>query len=155
MKKLSLYIFLVLMVCSNSFAEKTKLICKSLLEEVTGNVYNINFDTKTIDVFQGSGGNKLTFEVDRYDDHFIVSHMRILSDHWKGYDTYVTDWNEWASPEWKSHLWQIQINRIEGVVFITRSKKPYKEEKKTYKLVNLHEGLGGLKCKKSGVSTKF
>ena len=155
MKKLLGILVLGLLWCNVGFAEKTKLICKSLLEEVTGNVYNINFDRKTIDVFQGSGGNKLTFEVDRYDDHFIVSHMRILSDHWKGYDTYVTDWNEWASPEWKSHLWQIQINRIEGVAFIVRSKKPYKEEKKTYKLVNLHEGLGGLKCKKSGVSTKF
>ena len=155
MKKIFLYVFLVLMLSSNAYA-KTKLICKSLLEEVTGNVYNINFDRKTIDVFQGSGGNKLTFEVDQYDDHYVVSHLRSLLKGFTNHDTHVTDWNEWSSPEHKSHLWQIGIDRIEGFAFILRSKKPYKEGKKKYKLVDIHEGLGGMECKKSsGVSTKF
>jgi hypothetical protein len=40
-----------------------------------------------------------------------------------------------------------------GLVFIVRSKKPWKEGKEEYKLEDIT--LGGMECKKSGLSGKF
>ena len=155
MKKIFLYVFLVLMLSSNAYAEKVKLICQGLLERIEGHNFYINFDDKTIDVLQGAYGNKLTFKVDVYDEYTVSSHIRSLLKGDTSYDTHVTDWINWDSDEYKYHLYAVMIDRIEGIAGIVRSKKPYKEGKKTYKLVDLHEGLGGLECKKSGVSKKF
>jgi hypothetical protein len=152
MKKLLSIIVLSLLLSGNAYA-KTKLICQSILEQITGNVYNINFDEKTIDVFQGSGGNKLTFKVKQHDESWVISHLRSLLKGDTSYDTHVTDWNEWDHPDGKNHLWQVQIDRMLGLVFIVRSKKPWKEGKEEYKLEDIT--LGGMECKKSGLSGKF
>ena len=152
MKKLSLYIFLILMLSTNAHA-KTKLICQGILEKIEGHNFYINFDDKTIDVFQGAYGNKLTFKVKEYTDYIVQSHLRSLLKGDTSYDTHVTDWINWDSDEYKYHLYGVVIDRIEGIAGIVRSKKPYKEGKKTYKLVPLDEW--GMQCKKSGLSGKF
>jgi len=66
MKKLLGILVLGLLLSGNAYA-KTKLICQSILDKIEGNIVNINFDDKTIDVFQGSGGNKLTFKVKQHE----------------------------------------------------------------------------------------
>ena len=151
-KKLSLYIFLVLMLSTNAHA-KIKLICQGMLEKIEGHNFYINFDDKTIDVIQGAYGNKLTFKVSEYTDYLVQSHLRSLLKGDTSYDTHVTDWINWDSDEHKYHLYKVVIDRIEGIAGIVRSKKPYKEGKKTYKLVPLDEW--GMQCKKSGLSGKL
>ena len=153
MKKIFLYVFLVLMLSSNAYAEKVKLICQGLLERIEGHNFYINFDDKTIDVLQGAYGNKLTFKVESITEYEVMSHMRSLLKGDTSYDTHVTDWINWDSDEYKYHLYGVVIDRIEGIAGIVRSKKPYKEGKKTYKLVPLDEW--GMQCKKSGLSGKF
>ena len=144
---------LSLLLSSNSYAAKVKLICQGLLEKIEGHNFYINFDDKTIDVLQGAYGNKLTFKVQRNDEYWVISHLRSLLKGDTSYDTHVTDWINWDSDEYKYHLYQVQIDRIEGMAVIMRSKKPYKEGKTKYKLVPLDEY--GMQCKKSGLSGKF
>ena len=153
MKKLLAILVLGLLLSSNAYAGKVKLICQGPLEKIEGHNFYINFDDKTIDVIQGAYGNKLTFKVSEYTDYLVQSHLRSLLKGDTSYDTHVTDWINWDTEKHKYHLYQIQIDRIEGMAFIVRSKKPYKEGKKTYKLVPLDEW--GMQCKKSGLSGKF
>ena len=152
MKKLSLYVLLVLMVCSNSFAAKVKLQCKGLLERLEGDSIYLTFDEKIIEVFQGSGGNKLEFEVQRFDETWIISHLRNLLKGYTEYDTHISDWNVWDTPEHKYHLYQIQINSLEGLMNIMVSKKPYKKGKSEYKLEPLRPW--GMTCEKYGILNK-
>ena len=153
MKKIFLYVFLVLLLSSNAYAKKVKLICQGMLEKIEGHNFYINFDDKTIDVIQGAYGNKLTFEVSEYTDYLVQSHLRSLLKGFTNHDTHVTDWINWDSDKYKHHLYGVVIDRIEGIAGIVRSKKPYKEGKKTYKLVPLDDW--GMTCKKSGLSGKF
>ena len=112
MKKIFLYVFLVLMLSSNAYAEKVKLICQGLLERIEGHNFYINFDDKTIDVLQGAYGNKLTFKVDVYNEYTVSSHLRSLLKGDTSYDTHVTDWINWDSDEHKHHLYKVVIDRI-------------------------------------------
>ena len=153
MKKLLGIVVVGLLLSSNAYAEKVKLICQGLLERIEGHNFYINFDDKTIDVLQGAYGNKLTFKVDVYDEYTVTSHLRSLLKGDTSHDTHVTDWINWDSDKYKHHLYGVVIDRIEGIAGIVRSKKPYKEGKKTYKLVPLDEW--GMQCKKSGLSGKF
>ena len=153
MKKLLVIVLLSLLFNSNAYAVKVKLICQGILEKVEGYNFYINFDDKTIDVLQGVYGNKLTFKVKEYTEYTVQSHLRSLLKGDTRYDTHVTDWINWDSDEYKYHLYAVMIDRIEGIAGIVRSKKPYKEGKKTYKLVPLTEW--GMQCKKSGLSGKF
>jgi len=149
MKKLSLYIFLVLMWCNTSFAEKVKLKCQGILDRIEGDIVYVTFDDKTIEVFQGSGGNKLEFEVQTKNEQWVISHLRSVLKGHTGYDTHVSDWGHWDITESKKHLYQIQIDRLEGMMAIMRTTKPYKDGKKNYKLEVSGEGVGKT-CKKSG-----
>ena len=153
MKKFLTDLVLSLLLSSNAYAGKVKLICQGLLEEIEGYNFYINFDDKTIDVLQGGYGNKLTFKVESITEYEVMSHMRSLLKGDTSYDTHVTDWINWDTEKHKYHLYQIQIDRIEGIAGIVRSKTPYKKGKKTYKLVPLDDW--GMQCKKSGLSGKF
>ena len=148
MKKLSLYIFLVLMVCSNSFAEKTKLKCAGMLEIIEKNLVYVTFDDKTIEIFQGSGGNKLEFKVKHIDEYFVDSYERLLEKGVTTYDTHVSDWNAWYSAKFKKHLWLVKIDRMQGAVGVFVTKEPYKKGRKKYKTEVAYEW----ECKKSGLS---
>ena len=153
MKKVLGIVVLGLLLSGNAYAAKVKLICQGLLQKIEGHNFYINFDDKTIDVLQGAYGNKLTFKVKQNDDYWVISHLRSLLKGDTSYDTHVTDWINWDSEDNKYHLYQVQIDRIEGLAVIMRSKKPYKEGKTNYKLVPL--GATGMECKKSGLSGKF
>jgi hypothetical protein len=76
MKKLSLYIFLVLMWCNTSFAEKVKLKCQGILDRIEGDIVYVTFDEHKIEVFQGAGGNKVEFKVKTKNEQWIISHLR-------------------------------------------------------------------------------
>ena len=152
MKKfLSILVVSLLLLSCNAYAAKVKLICGGLLEKIEGHNFYINFDDKTIDVLQGAYGNKLTFEVKEYNDYLVQSHISLLKGD-TSYDTHVTDWINWDTEDHK-YIYSVVIDRIEGMAAILRSEKPYKEGKKTYKLVALDEW--GMQCKKSGLSGKF
>ena len=153
MKKFLTVLVMSLLLSSNAYAGKVKLICQGMLEKIEGHNFYINFDDKTIDVIQGAYGNKLTFKVKEYTDYLVQSHLRSLLKGDTSYDTHVTDWINWDTDEHKHHLYAVVIDRIEGVAGIVRSKKPYKKGKKTYKLVPLDDW--GMQCKKSGLSGKF
>ena len=111
MKKIFPYVFLVLMLSSNAYAKKVKLICQGLLERIEGHNFYINFDDKTIDVLQGAYGNKLTFKVDVYDEYTVTSHIRSLLKGDTSYDTHVTDWINWDTDEHKYHLYSVSFHR--------------------------------------------
>ena len=149
MKKLSLYIFLGLFFLSSSAsAEKIKLKCQGVLEKIEGDFVYVNFDDKIIEVFQGAGGNKLQFYVQTKNEQWVISHMRSVLKGFTEYDSHVTDWDYWDLEEYKKHLYQIQIDRLEGLVHIMRTVKPWKKNKKNYKLENV--GGIGMYCKKLG-----
>ncbi len=131
---------------------KVKLQCKGILERLEGDSIYLNFDEKTIEVIQGSGGNKLSFKVKRFDETWIISHLRSLLKGDTSYDTHISDWNEWDTPEHKYHLYQIQIDRIEGLMNIMVSKKPYKKGKTNYKLEP--QRPWGMTCEKYGILNK-
>ena len=153
MKKLLVIVLLSLLFNSNAYAVKVKLICQGILEKVEGYNFYINFDDKTIDILQGVYGNKLTFKVKQIDEYWVISHLRSLLKGDTSYDTHVTDWINWDSDKFKYHLYQVQIDRIEGMAAIMRSKKPYKKGKTKYKLEPM--GIDGMECKKSRLSGKF
>ena len=48
------------------------------------------------------------------------------------YDSHVTDWDYWDLEEYKKHLYQIQNDRLESLVHIMRTVKPWKKNKKNY-----------------------
>ena len=117
MKKLLGIVVLSLLLSSNSYAAKVKLICQGLLEKIEGHNFYINFDDKTIDVLQGAYGNKLTFKVQRNDEYWVISHLRSLLKGDTSYDTHVTDWINWDTDEHKHHLYAVVIDRIEAVSY--------------------------------------
>jgi len=149
MKKLPLYIFLVLMFCNVGFAETVKLKCRGILDTIEEDIVYVTFDDHKIEVFQGSGGNKVEFKVKIKNEQWVISHLRSVLKGDTSYDTHVSDWEHWDFVEYKRHLYQIQIDRLDGFVHIMRSVKPWKDGKKEYDLVNAGEGIGKL-CKKSG-----
>ena len=77
MKKLLGIIVLGLLFCGNAYA-KVKLQCQGLVDIVEKNIIYVNFDEKFIDIIQGSGGNKVTFEVNKIDETLVQSWNRPL-----------------------------------------------------------------------------
>ena len=109
---------------------KVKLKCRGILDTIEGDIVYVTFDDNKIEVFQGSGGNKVEFLVKTKNEQFVISHLRSVLKGDTSYDTHVSDWEHWDFVEYKKHLYQIQIDRVEGFVAIMRSVKPYKEGKK-------------------------
>jgi hypothetical protein len=147
MKKLLGILVLGLLLSNNAYA-KTKLKCMGLLEMVEKDLVYVSFDDKTIEIFQGSGGNKLEFNVKHIDEYFVESYARSLEKGVTQYDTHVSDWNAWYSDKNKKHLWWVNIDRMGGTVAVVMSKKPYKKGKKSFKPELIYDW----ECKKSGLS---
>jgi len=155
-KRFLTILVLGLLLSSNAYAEKAKLKCQGLLGQVYDQFIYVNFDKNFIEVVQGSGGNKVKFKVNNYDEYFIESYWRVLEKGRTGfngdnysYKTSISDWNEWYSVKLKKSLWGVKIDRMEGLVGIGVTLEPYaKGVKKTY---NLEEAYT-LKCKKRGLS---
>ena len=78
MKKVILILAMGLLLSSNTYAEKTKLKCQGLVGQVYDEYIYVNFDKNFIEVVQGSGGNKVKFKVNNYDEYFIESYWRVL-----------------------------------------------------------------------------
>ena len=140
MKKFFLILFLLIMFHQNVWSMKTKLVCQGTLEAIEGTVINVNFDDKEVEVVQGSGGNKVSFIINRFDERIISTKLRSLLKGDTSYDTHISNWDEWDSAQFKYHLYHIQINRITGVAHMMRSKKPFKEGKNEYKLISIDDG---------------
>ena len=157
MKKLLSIIVLGLLLSANGYAKRIKLKCQGLVGAVFDQHMYVNFDDKVIEVVQGSGGNKVEFEVRKADEYSVVSWDRLLEKGAKHtiqsgevltYDTHISDWNEWYSQEFKKHLWYVKIDRLEGYVGIGVTKEPYKIGKKNYNVEEAHS----MKCEKRGLS---
>ena len=171
MKKLLGIVVLGLLLSGNAYA-KVKLQCQGLLEVVEKNIIYVNFNEKIIDIIQGSGGNKVTFEVNRIDETRIQSWNRPLEKNAKHitksgevltYDTFISDWNEWYSDEFKDRFWAVYIDRLQGEVQVGYSKENYiksNKDKKYRKKIGKKglniEGVLQWRCKKYGLSqSKF
>ena len=171
MKKLLGIIVLVLLLSGNAYS-KVKLQCQGLVEKVEKDIIHVNFDEKFIEIIQGSGGNKVSFEVNTLDKTHVKSCDRPLEKNAKHiiksgevltYDTFISDWNEWYSADFKDRFWIVYIDRLQGVVQVGYSKETYikaNKDKKYRKKI----GKKGLniewelqwKCKKYGLSeSKF
>ena len=155
MKKLLGIVVLGLLLSGNVSAEKIKLKCQGLVGSVFDEYMYVNFDNKVIEVVQGSGGNKVNFKIEKYDEHFVESYWRVLEKgktgmgHNYNYSTSISDWNEWYSEELKKSLWGVKIDRMNGMVGIGATLEPYKKGvKKTY---NVEEAYT-MECKKRGLS---
>ena len=156
MKKLLGIVVVSLLLSGNAYAEKAKLKCQGLLGQVYDQFIYVNFDKNFIEVVQGSGGNKVKFKVNNYDEYFIESYWRVLEKGRTGfngdnysYKTSISDWNEWYSVKLKKSLWGVKIDRMEGLVGIGVTLEPYaKGVKKKY---NVEEAYT-LECKKRGLS---
>ena len=157
MKKLLGIVVLGLLVSGNVYAEKIKLKCQGLVGAVFDEFMYVNFNNKIIEVVQGSGGNKVEFEIKSIDEYSVVSWDRLLEKGAKQtiqsgevltYDTYISDWNEWYGEDFKKHLWFVKVDRLEGYVGIGVTKEPYKIGKKKY---NVEEAYA-MKCQKRGLS---
>ena len=157
MKKLLSILVLSLLFGGSAIAEKIKLKCQGLVGAVFDEYMYVNFDDKVIEVVQGSGGNKVEFEVRKTDEYSVISWDRLLEKDAKHkiksgevltYDTYISDWNEWYSKDFIKHLWFVKIDRLEGYVGIGVTKEPYEFGKDTYDI----EEAYSMKCKKRGLS---
>jgi hypothetical protein len=149
MKKLLAIVVLGLLFSGNAYAKKTKLKCQGLLDKVEGDIVYVNFDNKIIEIFQGSGGNKVKFKIKTKNDQEVTSYLRGVLSNYEDYDTHVSDWDHWDFKEYKKHLYAIQIDRVGGYVNIMRTVKPWKQGKKDYDLEVAGEGWG-MVCKKAG-----
>ena len=112
MKKLLGIIVLGLLLSGNAYS-KVKLQCQGLVEKVEKNIIHVNFDENFIEIIQGSGGNKVSFEVNTVDETHVKSWDRPLEKNAKQviqsgevitYDTFISDWNEWFSADFKDRL---------------------------------------------------
>jgi len=157
MKKLLLVSLFMLAFIEDSIAEKIQLKCQGLVGAVFNEFIYVNFDDKIVEVVQGSGGNKVEFEIRSIDEYTVVSWDRPLEKGAKHtiqsgevltYDTYISDWNEWYSKDFIKHLWFVKIDRLEGYVGIGVTKEPYKIGKKNYSI----EEAYSMKCEKRGLS---
>ena len=76
-KKLLGIVVLGFFLSGNAYS-KVKLQCQGLVEIVEKNIIHVNFDEKFIDILQGSGGNKVSFEVRTIDETHVLSWDRPL-----------------------------------------------------------------------------
>ena len=168
MKKLLGIIVLGLLLSGNAYA-KVKLQCQGLVEKVEKDIIHVNFDEKFIEIIQGSGGNKVSFEVNTVDETHVKSWDRPLEKNAKQviqsgevitYDTFISDWNEWFSADFKDRLWIVYIDRLQGLVGVGHSKISYKKRNKKSKKnrkknIEIEWALQW-ECKKYGLSgSKF
>jgi hypothetical protein len=79
MKKLLLVSLFILAFIEDSFAEKIKLKCQGLVGAVFNEFIYVNFDDKIVEVVQGSGGNKVEFEIRSIDEYTVVSNFKVLA----------------------------------------------------------------------------
>lgn len=155
-----LTIFSILIFSSIAEA-KVKLQCQGILEQIEKNIIYVSFDEKFIEIVQGSGGNKVVFEINTIDESYIKSWNRPLEKNAKHviksgkvltYDTYISDWNEWYSEEMKDRHWIVYIDRVEGYTIVGHSKESYKNKSNKINIEWVHEW----ECKKYGLSkSKF
>ena len=122
MKKLLGIVVLGLLFCNNSFSKDIKLNCVS--EDEEHKVY-VTFNKKKIQVLGFSGSNQLEFKVEVYNDIIVKSLGRGLEKGKTSYDGYISNWNAWDNEKYKEHLYQVIIERVEGIFGIGRSKKPW------------------------------
>ena len=122
MKKAIVIVVLGLLFCNNSFSKDIKLNCVS--EDEEHKVY-VAFNKKKIQVLGFSGSNQLEFKVEVYNDIIVKSLGRGLEKGKTSYDGYISDWNAWDNEKYKEHLYQVIIERVEGIFGIARSKKPW------------------------------
>ena len=128
MKKLSLYIFLVLMVCNVGFAKNIYLKCVDSPDAVDFGYKSIEelrvvFNKKIIEIFDGE--NTLEFKVDSYEQDKVTSQWRGLEKGNTSYDTHVKNWDIWDHIKYKDYLYRIAINRLDGELYKVRSKEPW------------------------------
>ena len=158
MKKILGIVVLSILFCQSANAVMTKLKCKDIIMGIAFDDYiYINFDEKIIQVFQGTGGNKVEFFVKKIDEYVVESEARPLvegskykskSGEYKKYTTYISDWTEWWSSDFKDHLWLVKIDRLQGFAGIGVSEEPIDGKTEKFNIDDAYT----MECKKRGTS---
>ena len=133
MKKLLSIIIVSLLLTTNVYAKDINLKCienESLESLVTDREIRVIFNKKIVEI--NDGKNLLEFKVRSYEQDMVLTKWRGLEKGNITYNTHVTDWKKWDGIEYKDHLYQIAINRLDGELYQIRSTEP--ETSKSMKL---------------------
>ena len=134
MKKLLLSILIANMLwCNIGYAKDINLKCienESFESLVTDREIRVIFNKKIVEI--NDGKNLLEFKVRSYEQDMVLTWWRGLEKGNTTYNTHVKDWKKWDGIEYKDHLYQIAISRLDGELYQIRSTEP--ETSKSMKL---------------------
>ena len=134
MKKLLLSILIANMLwCNIGYSKDINLKCienESFESLVTDREIRVIFNKKIVEI--NDGKNLLEFKVRSYEQDMVLTWWRGLEKGNTTYNTHVKDWKKWDGIEYKDHLYQIAISRLDGELYQIRSTEP--ETSKSMKL---------------------
>ena len=131
MKKLLLSILIANMLwCNIGYSKDINLKCIENESFVTDREIRVIFNKKIVEI--NDGKNLLEFKVRSYEQDMVLTWWRGLEKGNTTYNTHVTDWKKWDGIEYKDHLYQIAISRLDGELYQIRSTEP--ETSKSMKL---------------------
>ena len=127
MQKILSIVVLSLLLSGNAYAKDINLQCIGIEDEsleslVTGREIRVIFNKKIVEI--NDGKNLLEFKVRSYEQDMVLTKWRGLEKGNTTYNTHVTDWKKWDGIEYKDHLYQIAINRLDGELYQIRSTEP-------------------------------
>jgi hypothetical protein len=131
MKRLLLSILIASMLwCNIGYSKDINLKCIENESFVTDREIRVIFNKKIVEI--NDGKNLLEFKVRSYEQDMVLTWWRGLEKGNTTYNTHVTDWKKWDGIEYKDHLYQIAISRLDGELYQIRSTEP--ETSKSMKL---------------------
>ena len=131
MKRLLLSILIASMLwCNIGYSKDINLKCIENESFVTDREIRVIFNKKIVEI--NDGKNLLEFKVRSYEQDMVLTWWRGLEKGNTTYNTHVKDWKKWDGIEYKDHLYQIAISRLDGELYQIRSTEP--ETSKSMKL---------------------
>ena len=127
MQKILSIVVLGLLLSGNAYAKDINLQCIGIEDEsleslFTGREIRVIFNKKIVEI--NDGKNLLEFKVRSYEQDMVLTKWRGLEKGNTTNNTHVTDWKKWDGIEYKNHLYQIAINRLDGELYQIRSTEP-------------------------------
>ena len=119
--------------CNIGYSKDINLKCienESFESLVTDREIRVIFNKKIVEI--NDGKNLLEFKVRSYEQDMVLTWWRGLEKGNTTYNTHVKDWKKWDGIEYKDHLYQIAISRLDGELYQIRSTEP--ETSKSMKL---------------------
>ena len=133
MKKILTILIASMLWCNIGYSKDINLKCienESFESLVTDREIRVIFNKKIVEI--NDGKNLLEFKVRSYEQDMVLTWWRGLEKGNTTYNTHVKDWKKWDGIEYKDHLYQIAISRLDGELYQIRSTEP--ETSKSMKL---------------------